>query len=260
MDLSRRAALRAGGALIAGGALAGCVERRVTRRETNVESSTTWALTPATGNELDADAFASYVDDMTTEYGDSGVWGLGDPVDADFETAYVQRLPIVREASGQPGGAEPTLEPDELDRAGTFPVVDAAIARYRLGDGGYRYWLWAAVDVRAETFAGDAPATVLSAGVFLRNGSMVETGAVARDDGAATVDLPAGTAGRFPLTETTDSIGTGERTGEGGHYVVEWTGEIDGVQSVNGVCEVARDGGYDLGWSLGGGYRRVQRV
>jgi len=260
MEFSRRAALRAGAGLVAGGALAGCVERRVTRRETNVESSTTWALTPGTGHELDADAFASYVDDVEVEYGDSGVWGLEDASEATFETAYVQRLPILREASGQPGGAEPTLEPDEVDRADAFPVVDAAVARYDLDGRGVRYRLWAAVDVRNETFAGNAPATVLSTGLSFRSGSVDETAAVARADGAATVDLPSGTVGRFPLTETTDSVGTADSLGENGYYAVEWTGSVGGVQSINGVCDATHAGDYALGWSVGAGYRRTRRV
>lgn len=260
MDLSRRTALRAGGGLLAGGVLAGCVERRVTRRETNVTSSTTWALSPATGHELDADAFASYVDDMATEYGDSGVYGLEDAPEGTFQTAYAQRLPVVRESSGQPGGAEPTLSPDEVDRGDGFPVVDAAVAKYGLEDGGSRYWLWAAVDVRNETFAGDAPATVLSAGLSVRNGTVDRTAAVARDDGAATVRFPTDPVGRFPLNETTDTVGTGDSTGEGGYYVVEWTGSVGGVQSVIGACDVTHDGDYDLGWTIGAGYRRVQRV
>jgi hypothetical protein len=260
MNLSRRDALRAGGGLIAGG-LAGCVERRVTRRETNVESSTTWALSPTTGNELDGDPFAAYVDDMETEFGDSGVWGESDPLDGSFETAYAQRLPIVREASGQPGGDEPTLEPGEVDRgASSFPVVDAAVALYDDGDDTVRHWLWAAIDVRAETFAGDAPATILSAGVSLRNGATTETAAVSTANGSATVEFPDESVGRFPLRGVENAVGTGDRTGEDGYYVVEWTGEADGVQSINGVCEVDRDGDYDVAWSVGGGYRRVQRL
>ena len=261
MKLSRRDALRAAGGLLAGGAVAGCVERRVTRRETNVESSTTWALTPATGGALDAAAFDAYIDEMETEYGDSGVRGQGGPPDGTFETAHVQRLPVVRESSGQPGGAEPTLRPDDIDRNATaFPVVDAAVSRYALDDGGVRYWLWAAVDVREETYAGDAPATVLSAGVSLRSGSVAETGDVSPAEETATVDLTGETVRRFPLAAATTDVGTGDRTGEGGYYVVEWTGEVDGVQSVNGVCELEAGGSHDLAWSVGGGYKRVQRL
>lgn len=254
MQLSRRDALRAGGGLLAGGTLAGCVERRVTRRETNVESSTTWVLNPGTGNRLDADAFGAYVDEMGSVYGDSGVWGLGEPADAEFEAAYAQRLPIVREASGQPGGAQPTLVPDEVDRAANFPVVDAALSMYRVDASRYRYWLWAVADLRNETFARDADASVLTAGVSVRGGDVEATAAVASDGGEATVDLESGTVGRFPLRETTDGVGTVEERGAEGHYVVEWTGGVGGIQSINGVCEVAREGNHDLRWTVGGGY------
>lgn len=260
MDLSRRDALRAGGGLLVGGALAGCVERRVTRRETNVESSTTWSLRPSTGDDLDAEAFDAYVDEMETVYGDSGVWGLEGPEDATFETAYATRLPVVRESSGQPGGAEPTLTPDDIDRASGFPVVDAAVSLYDVGNGRRRYRLWAAIDVRDETYGPDVNASVLSSGVSLRSGTVVATGAVARNEGVATVDFDGETVTRFPLKETTDGIGTGDRTEDGGYYVVEWTGGVDGVQSVNGVCEVATDGEYDVHWNVGGGYQRVERV
>ncbi|WP_254841261.1 hypothetical protein [Natronomonas marina] len=275
MKLSRRGALRAAGGLLAGGGLAGCVERRVTRRETNVESSTTWDLDPGAGEELDASAFEAYVEEMANVYGDSGVWGLVDPEAADFEAAYAQRLPIVRESSGQPGGDQPTLSPDEIDREDGHPILDAAVSMYGLGDSTYRYWLWAAVDVRNDTFPTDADATVLSTGVSVRDGTVTRAAAVARDGdatptgnwdgGIATVDVPVDggdteTVGRFPLYETTDSVGTAARTEADGHYVVEWSGGVDGVQSANGVCEVERSGEYDLGWSVGGGYRRVDRV
>lgn len=260
MDCSRRDALRAGGGLLAGGTLAGCVERRVTRRQTNVDTSTTWALNPGTGDELGAEAFAGYVDEMETVHGDSGVWGLGDPEDATFETAYATRLPVVRESSGQPGGAQPTLSPDDIDRASNFPVIDAAVSMYRLGDDRFRYWLWAAIDVRDETYGPDVDANVLSAGVSIRDGTVEATAAVSRTNGETAVDLEGETVARFPLKETTDSIGTDEQTEEGGHYVVEWTGGVEGIQSINGVCEVARAGDHDLHWNVGGGYTRVERV
>jgi len=260
MELSRRDVLRAGAGLVAGGAVAGCVERRVTKVETDVAASTTWALSPSTGDELDATGFESYVDEMDTEYGDSGVWGGNAAASDGFVTAYVQRLPVVRESSGQPGGAEPTLRPNDIDRNATgFPVVDAAVALYD-ADGTDRYWLWAAVDVRQETFAGDAPATDLSAGVSLRNGTVTQTGDVSADGGTARVTLDGGTERRFPLDESTSDVGTDERTGEAGYYVVEWTGSADGVQSINGVVEADREGDYDVGWSVGTAYRRVQRT
>jgi hypothetical protein len=270
MKLSRRDALRAGGGLLAGAGLAGCVERRVTRVETNVESSATWGLDPGTGDALDADGFAAYVDEMEGLYGDSGVWGFGDPEDATFETAYVQRLPVIRESSGQSGGARPTLSPDDVDRAGGFPLVDAAVSTYDLGGGRYRYWLWAAIDVRNRTFARNADATALSAGVSVEGGTVDATAAVARggDDvtptasekrGVAIVNLDGETVGRFPLRETTDTVGTGDRTEGEGYYVVEWTGGVDTVQSVAGFCEVERQGEYDLRWSVGGGYLTEER-
>jgi hypothetical protein len=259
MKLSRRDALRAGGGLVAGAAVAGCVERRVTKVETNVAASTTWALSPSTAGELDAAGFESYVDEMDTEYGDSGVRGE-DAVSSDgFVTAYVQRLPVVGESSGQPGGAEPTLRPDDVDRNATgFPVVDAAVALYD-ADGSDRYRLWAAVDVRQETFAGDAPATDLSAGVSLRNGTVTRTGNVSDDGDTARVTLDGGTVRRFPLEASTSDVGTDDRIGEAGYYVVDWTGSTDDVQSVKGVVEVDGAGEYDFGWSVGAAYRRLQR-
>lgn len=260
MDLSRRDALRAGAGLVAGGALAGCVERRVTRRETNVDSSTTWTLTPGTGAALDADEFDAYVDEMESVYGESGVWGLGDAENAEFETAYAQRLPVVRESSGQPGGAQPSLSPDDIDRASNFPVVDAAVSMYRLDDGVARYWLWAAIDVRNETFARDAAARVLSTGVSVRDSTVTTTASLIRDDDAAIVDHDGQTVRRFPLGETTNSIGTDDRTELDGYYVAEWRGSVDGIQSLNGFCEVDRTGDYDVSWTVGGGYRVVERV
>jgi hypothetical protein len=270
MKLSRRDALRAGGGLLAGAGLAGCVEQRVTRVETNAESSTTWGLTPGTGDDLDAEGFAAYVDEMESVYGDSGVWGFGDPEDAGFETAYVQRLPVVREPSGQAGGARPTLTPDDVDRTGGFPVVDAAVSMYRLGESRYRYWLWAAVDVRNETFARDADATVLWAGVSVDSGTVDATASVARagdevtptpseDRDVATVDLAGETVGRFPLRASTNTVGTDDRSEAQGYYVVEWTGGVEGVQSIAGFCEVERNGDYDLRWSVGAGYRTEER-
>ncbi len=260
MELSRRAALRAGGGLAAGVAAAGCIEERVTRRRTEVGSSTTWGLTPGVGEALDAEAFGAYVGEMETIYGDAGVWGTGEPPAADPEVAYAQRLPVVRATAGQPGGVQPTLSPAEIDRGADFPVVDASVASYRLDDGRRRYRLWAAVDVRDETFGRDAEATVLSAGVAVHGGELAETAAVAPEDGEASVTLGGDDLGRFPLSEATDDLDTTVGADTGGSYAVEWTGGVAGVQSLAGVCDVEPTGDYDLRWSVGGGYRTAERV
>ena len=260
MELSRREALRAGGGLVTGVAAAGCIEERVTRRRTEVDSSTTWGLTPGVGDELDAAAFGSYVEEMASIYGDAGVWGTGEPPEADPEVAYAGRLPVVRATTRQPGGVRPTLSPAEIDRAAGFPVVDASVASYRLDSGRRRYRLWAAVDVRDETFGRDAEATVLSAGVAVRGGDLAETAAVTPDGDEATVTLGGDDLGGFPLSAGTDGLDATEETDVGGSYAVEWTGGVTGVQSLAGVCDVEPTGDYDLRWSVAGGYRTEAQV
>ena len=259
MDLSRRNALRRGGGLLAAAAAAGCVEQRVTRLEDNVRSSTTWGLDAGAEEALDASAFEEYVAGMADTYGDGGVWGLESAPDAEFETAYVQRLPVTHDASGQPGGAQPTLVPDEIDRAESYPIVDAAVSVHRVGDR-HRYRLWAAIDVRNETFARDADANVLSSGVSVRGGEVISTASVSRDDGAAVVEFDDETVTRFPLEETTDSIGTQDRTEAEGYYVVEWDGAVGGTQSLNGAFEVDREVDHAFRWTVAGGYTFTRKV
>ena len=259
MDISRRDALRRGGGLLAAAAAAGCVEQRVTRLEDNVRSSTTWGLDAGAEGALDASAFEEYVAGMADTYGDGGVWGLEPAPDAEFETAYVQRLPVTRDASGQPGGAQPTLVPDEIDRAESYPIVDAAVSVHRVGDR-HRYRLWAAVDVRNETFARDADASVLSSGVSVRGGEVTSTASVSRDDGAAVVGFDDETVTRFPLEETTESVGTQDQTETEGYYVAEWDGSVGGTQSLNGAFEVDREDDHAFRWTVAGGYTFVQEI
>ena len=262
MEISRRDALRCGGGLVAGAVVAGCVERRVTRREDSVRSSTTWGLEADAEDSLDESAFEAYVSDMSDIYGEGGVWGTGSVPDAAFQRAYVQRLPITRDASDRPGGAQPTLVPDEIDRTDSYPIVDAAVSVYRNDDGIHQYWLWAAVDVRNETFAMDVDATVLSSGVSIRGGEVLSTASVSREDGGedGVVTLDDETVVRFPLEESTDSVGIQEQTDAEGYYAIEWNGAVGGTQSVNGAFEVGREGGGAFRWSVAGGYILIREV
>ena len=259
MNISRRDALRRGGGLLAAAAAAGCVERRVTRREDNVRSSTTWGLDADAEDALDGPAFEEYVNEMESTYGDGGVWGLESAPDAEFETAYVGRLPVTRDASGQPGGARPTLVPDEIDRAESYPIVDAAISVYRV-ENRHRYRLWAAIDVRNETFARDADATVLSSGVSVRGGEVTSTASVSPNEGTAVVEFDDEAVTRFPLAESTGSVGTQDQTEADGYYVVEWDGAVGSTQSVNGAFEVDRAERHRFRWTVAGGYTVVQEL
>jgi len=116
MERSRREVLRAGGALLVGASAAGCIEERVTRRETRATDSSVWALSPETdGFALGAGAFDNYVERMADSYGDSGVWGLDAERPDSFDTAYVQRYAITRETPGNPTDSDFSLEPETVD-------------------------------------------------------------------------------------------------------------------------------------------------
>ena len=251
MKLTRREALRAGAGLAATAGLAGCIERRVTRRETHVENGSTWALTPDLGVAVDREAFGTYVEEMADRYGDSGVWGLdAEPADG-FETAYLQRLVL---SEGDPGGGETSLVPETVDAEGAGLVVDASVAVYEVGEDRYRYWLWAAADGTDDRLVREVDVANLAAGVSFRESVLADAAQVTGTGGETNVSLGSPPGGRFPLREGTTAVETDSELGEGGHYVVDWSGGVDGAQSVNGVCEEERTGEHDLVWRVGAGY------
>lgn len=252
MRLSRRDALRAGGGLLAGAGAAGCVERRVTRRETRVRDSTTWVLTPDVGAALDREAFQTYVGEREDDYGDSGVWGLdGEPADG-FETAYVGRLGIPQDGAG-----ESSLDPGSLELDSPLLVADAAVAVYQV-DGAYRYWLWLAADGTADRLARDVEVSVLSTRLSFRNGSLADGAQVSGTGDEASASLGAPPQGSFPLAEATTDVEATVESGENGSYAVEWSGSVAGAQSINGVCVEQRSGQYDFRWSVAAGYTLIE--
>jgi hypothetical protein len=259
MELSRRDALRAGGGLLAAG-LAGCIEQRVTRRETSVEVDTTWTLTPTVGGNLSRTAFDDYVDRMADRYGDSGVWGIESEQPDEFETAYVQRLAASRETPGQPGGSESSLDPGVVDPDAPLLFADACVAVYSIGDDRYRYWLWVAADGNDDRLVRDVDVSILSGSLSFRDGTVADTAQASQSDGEATVSLSGPPSGRFPLNETTRSIDTNNERGDNGSYFVDWNGSVDGIQSINGVCEEQRSGDYDFFWNIAAGYSFDEQV
>lgn len=258
MELSRRDALRAGGGVLVGMSVAGCVEERVTRERTRVDSGGSWALSPESADvSLDRPAFEEYVERMESKYEDSGVWGLEAEAAESFETAYVQRLAIARETPGDPGGTESSLVPDDVDPDAPLLVSNACIAIYDLGNGRRRYWLWAAVDTTEGRLVRDVALSKLGARMRLRGGDLADAAAPSTAGDEASVSLGTPPSGTFPLRG--GNLRTTRVTGAEGIYGIEWTGELDGTQSVNGVCEADHDGGYRLFWdtSLGYSYEEI---
>lgn len=258
MNLSRRDALRAGAGLVATVGVAGCVEKRVTRRTTHASSSTHWALTPDVGTALSASAFSTYTDGMQDRYGDSGVWGLEAERPQDFETAYVQRFAMARRTPGDPGGTESSLVPDDVTPEAPLLITDASVAIYAVGDDRYRYWLWAAADANRDELVRDVRLDGLSSGIRTRSGALTDSAGPTTANSRATVTLGAPPSGRFPLHG--GSLDSTMQRGDGGSYAVEWRGDLNGTQSVNGVCEVERNGSHDFFWALSAGYRYEQTV
>ncbi len=259
MELSRRDALRAGGGLFAGLSLAGCVEERVTNQRTIVESSGTWALSPDSADaSLDLVGFENYVERMQSRYDDSGVWGLEAEHADDFETAYVQRFAITRDTPGDPGGTETSLDPEEIDPDAPLLISNACIAVYDLGDGRRRYWLWGAADSTEGRLVRDVDVSDLSVGIRVREGTLTDAADPAVAGNEASVNLGTPPSGTFPVRG--GSLRSTRITGEEGIYRVEWGGEFDGIQSVNGVCETEKPGAYRLFWDTSLGYSYEETV
>lgn len=258
MNRSRRDVLEAGAGLLATAGVAGCVEKRVTRRTTHASSSTHWVLTPDVGKTLSASAFSTYTDDMQDRYGDSGVWGLEAERPQDFQTAHVQRFVTNRRTPGEPGGTESSLVPDEVEPEAPLLITDACVASYAVGPDRYRYWLWAAVDANRDELVRDVRVDELSAGVRTQIGTLTDGAEPTTRNGRATVTLGGRPSGRFPLHG--GSLDTTTNRGDGGAYTVEWRGDRDGTQSVNGVCEIERSGDHHFIWALSAGYRDEQTV
>lgn len=261
MERSRRDVLRAGAACLATASVAGCIEERVTRRETRVTDSSSWMLSPATEESLDEQAFENYVERMADRYDDSGVWGLTAERPADFEVAYAQRYVITRETPGSPTKSEFSLVPETVDPEAPVLIADACLAGYEVGDDRYRYWLWVAADPTDGRLVRDVRLTALSSGVRLNRGSVADAATPAVSDGEASIEIgspPAGPSGTFPARG--GSFDTTTVRGAEGVYVTEWGGQLEAPQSTNGVCEVDRDGEYDLFWTMSLGYSFEETV
>lgn len=262
MQLSRRDALRVGAGLLAAGGAAGCVERRVTRRQTRVENGSSWALNPTVGASLDADAFDEYVGTMEDRYGDSGVFGAESETPDDLETAYVQRLVVPPRSSGESRGTTSSLDPDADLVGDSSPalIVDGAVAVYAVGDDRYRYWLWAAADGSDDDLEREVDVSTLEARVEFRSGTLSDSAEVSGTGDEASVSMGSPPTGSFPLAEDTSSLDTRSSRDDGGHYEVTWRGDVGGAQSVNGVCEEERSGDHDLFWRIAGGYAYSEQV
>lgn len=252
MERSRRDVLRVGGALAAVG-LAGCIEERVTRRETRATDNSAWSL--SSGDEdvaLDADSFENYVERMADQYDESGVWGVEAESPDAFDLAYVQRYAITRETPGSPTDSEFSLVPEAVDPEAPVLIADSCLARYDLGDDRYRYWLWTAADPTDGRLVRDVNLTRLSSGIRLRNGALVDAASPSASGSEATVGLDTPPSGRFPLRG--GRLDATTVRGAEGSSTVTWSGELDAPQSLNGVCEVERPGEYDLSWTTSLGY------
>lgn len=241
-----------------GAGLAGCVEQRVTRRTTVVDTSVSWPLTPNTGDELDEDGFDEYVEEMQDHYGDSGVWGREAEHGDAFEVAYVQRLAASRETPGDGGGSVSSLVPEEVQPDAPLLFVDACVAVYQVDDDRYRYWLWAAADSTDGRLIRDVDLASLSTGVRFRGGALADGAPASLVDDGVNVTLGGGPSATFPLSDGT--VDMTRSLGVDGSYAVEWDGTVDGVQSVNGVCEEQRDDAYDLFWFVSAGYQFTEDV
>ena len=261
MERSRRDVLRAGAACLATASVAGCIEERVTRRETRVTDSSSWTLSPATGESLDEQAFENYVERMADRYDDSGVWGRTSEKPDDFEIAYAQRYAITRETPGSPTKSEFSLIPEAVDPEAPVLIADACLAGYEVGDNRYRYWLWVAADPTDGRLVQDVSLTALSTGIRLNRGSIAGVATPAVSGGEASVELdspPSGPSGTLPARG--GSFDTTSVRGAEGTYITEWNGQLEEPQSTNGLCEVDRDGEYDLIWTMSLGYSFEETV
>ncbi|WP_181692424.1 hypothetical protein [Natronomonas sp. LN261] len=253
MERSRRDVLRAGGSVLATAGVAGCIEERVTRRETRATDSATWTLSPADeGVALDAEGFGNYVERMRDTYGDSGVWGTDTERPETFGIAYAGRYAITRETPGNPTEGEFSLTPEAVDPEAPMLIADTCIVRYDLGDDRYRYWLWVAADPTDGRLVREVRLTTLSTGLRFGTGTVVGAATPTVGDGEGSVGFETPPSGTFPVSG--GSIDTTAIQEAGGLYAVEWRGKLDATQSVNGVCTVERSGAYDVSWTMSLGY------
>jgi len=253
MERSRRDVLGAGGALLATAGLAGCIEERVTRRETRATDSITWTLSPDDeGVALDSEGFEDYVGRMSDRYGDSGVRGTGFEAPNEFGTAYVGRYAVKRPTPGSPTEGEFGLVPDAVEAEAPMLIADACLVRYDLGGDRYRYWLWVAADPTDDRLVRDVDLTTLSTRLGLDAGAVADAARPTVEGSSGTVGLESPPSGAFPVRGGTLDTTTVREAG--GSYAVEWRGNLNAPQSASGVCEVERTGAYDLSWTVSLGY------
>ncbi len=259
MGYSRRAALTAAGGLVATAGFAGCIEERVTDRETHVTSNSVWPLTPAAESAvLEADAFEAYTEQMADRYGDNGVWGSGTDRPDSFTAAYVQRHAITEAASSGVGHSETSLDPTSVDPDAPLLVADACVAGFDIGDDRRRYWLWAAANADADQLVRDISLEYIATGLDFQDGTLVDGAVPSVTDDAVSIDLETPPAGGYPLND--GRVDSSVAASGAGAYTVSWRGTHGGIQSVNGVCEEDRQDTYNFHWTLNLGYTTQQSV
>ena len=223
---------------------------------TNYTATSTCTITPDTSG-LSEKEFNVYVEKMKQKYGDAGVFGIEPNVSIKGE--YPNHCTNLHYINAW------TKHLEVKDDSGTvLASSDNSVALYKLdttdelGREHYYYWQWSSAQNREDTNAlGDDSnlrdfwnkVTLKSSSydllIYYPDSDITQHGVpITVNLGATYNGVTCGISGQFVLNEDKVRPKPGEcQVGSKGKYTVEWIGDYEGCQAINGACEERRPDG-----------------
>ena len=215
---------------------------------------------------LSREEFEAYVEEMRRNYGDAGVWGiepeagvLGQLLGHTENIHYINSWPEHLEVKNNEGVV--LASSDNLVALYKLDVTDEQ------GREHYFYWHWSAAQNRENTGLGGDDSNLRD---FWNKVKLDESSYdlltydpdsdITGNEKTVTVSIGVeyqgvhcGISGDFILHQDKVRPKPGEcQVGSAGKYTVEWTGNYEGAQSINGACEERRPYGsdYHFTWTV----------
>jgi hypothetical protein len=214
-------------------------------------ATSTCTITPDTPG-LSEKEFNVYVDKMKQKYGDAGVFGiepnvtikgeyLGHYTNLHYVNAWTEHLEVKDDSGTVLASSNNSVALYKLD------TTD------ELGREHYYYWQWSSAQNREDTnYLGDASNLRNFWNKVTLNSSSYDLLIYSPDTDITQRGVPitvyllgdgvtCGISGQFVLNEGKVRPKPGEcQVGSKGKYTVEWIGDYEGCQAINGVCEERR--------------------
>ncbi|KXS37047.1 MAG: hypothetical protein AWU58_2142 [Methanohalophilus sp. T328-1] len=239
------------------------IEENLNKSDHVLVAKASKTITPETPG-LSEKEFEVYVDKMKQKYGDAGVFGI------EPEVGLKNSLPYDKENIQYVNSWTEHLEVKNSNGV-VMASSDNLVALYKLdktdelGREHYYYWQWSSAQNRENTepLGDDSNLRDFCNKVNIGNSNYdlivySPDADIIGDEEVVTVNLGAvyqgvncGISGDFVLHQDKVRPKPGEcQIGNAGKYTVEWVGNYEGSQSINGACEERRPYGspYDFVW------------